>query len=248
MDDIGKDVARRGLARLLWAAAQRAAVVGRLALRPGLQARRPRPRSPSADRRSASCPCPAAGAHRRSRRSRSAMLGYLAWSVKHDRHRELAQQRDEFGRAETVVAHFDDVAQRAAVNFSGSNSRKPPKSAASNFLVGANCQSSGPRWSPSSVMPESRKRLIESPASLSTRRLTAKRGPLSANTKPGRHLACPFAKRRRRLRAVERAVDLDRGQPFACISKFLRVRQALRVKHAAPRRERPAADADVDSA
>ena len=32
---------------------------------------------------------------------------------------------------------------------------------------------------PSSVMPESRKRLIESPASFSTHRLVAKRGPLS---------------------------------------------------------------------
>ena len=37
----------------------------------------------------------------------------------------------------------------------------------------------------------------------------------------GRHLARPFAERRRRLRAVERAVDLDRGQPLAGIGQFL---------------------------
>src|SRR5580700_9159910 len=63
-----------------------------------------------------------------------------------------------------------------------------------------------------------------------------------------RHLARPFAERRRRLGAVERAVDLDRGQPLGGVGKFLRVRQALWVKHAAPRLKRPAADADADMA
>src|ERR1700722_5878082 len=63
-----------------------------------------------------------------------------------------------------------------------------------------------------------------------------------------RHLAAPFAERRRRLRAVERAVDLDRGQPFGGVGKLLRMRQTLRVKHAAPRLKRPAADPDADVA
>src|SRR5580700_12343117 len=63
-----------------------------------------------------------------------------------------------------------------------------------------------------------------------------------------RHLARPFAKRRRCLRAVERAVDLDRGQPFGGVGKLLRVRQSLRIKHAAPRLKRPAADTDTDMA
>jgi hypothetical protein len=58
------------------------------------------------------------------------------------------------------------------------------RGAASNFLVGANCQSSGPRCGPSSVTPLSRKRLIESPASRRTRRLVANRGPFSENTNP----------------------------------------------------------------
>src|SRR5580700_7569305 len=61
-----------------------------------------------------------------------------------------------------------------------------------------------------------------------------------------RHLARPFAERRRRLRAVERAVDLDRGQPLAGVSQLLRMWQALRIERAAPRRERPAADSDAD--
>src|SRR6202034_4581042 len=56
-----------------------------------------------------------------------------------------------------------------------------------------------------------------------------------------RHFARPLAKRRRRLRAVKRAVDFDRGQPLAGIGQLLRVRQAFRIKHAAPRLEGPAA-------
>ena len=57
--------------------------------------------------------------------------------------------------------------------FAGSSSRNLPKSAASNFLVGANCHSIGPSLSPISSGPESTNRLMESPASASTRRLTA---------------------------------------------------------------------------
>src|SRR5580700_3181832 len=57
-----------------------------------------------------------------------------------------------------------------------------------------------------------------------------------------RHLARPFAERRRRLRAVERAVDLDGGQPLGGVAELLRVRQSLRIKYAPPRLERPAAD------
>src|SRR5580704_3628077 len=63
-----------------------------------------------------------------------------------------------------------------------------------------------------------------------------------------RHLARPFAERRRRLRAIERAVDLDRGQPVGGVGKLLRVRQTLGIKHTAPRLKRPAADTDTDVA
>ena len=54
-----------------------------------------------------------------------------------------------------------------------------------------------------------------------------------------RHLARPFAEGRRRLRAVERAVDLDRVS-CARIGEFLHA--AGRIEHAAPRLERPAGD------
>src|ERR1700733_3821138 len=58
----------------------------------------------------------------------------------------------------------------------------------------------------------------------------------------------PFPEGGRRLRAVERAVDLDRGQPFAGIGQLLGVGQTLRIKHTAPRLARPAADTNIDLA
>src|SRR5215471_12692388 len=63
-----------------------------------------------------------------------------------------------------------------------------------------------------------------------------------------RNLRRPFAKRRRRLRAVERAVDLNRGEMARRIAEFLRMRQAGGIEYAAPRRKSPSADADVDVA
>src|ERR1700722_6042694 len=63
-----------------------------------------------------------------------------------------------------------------------------------------------------------------------------------------RHLARPFAECCRRLRAVERAVYLDRSQPFGGVGKLLRVGQAFRIERAAPRGKSPAADPDPDVA
>src|SRR5258708_7627546 len=61
-----------------------------------------------------------------------------------------------------------------------------------------------------------------------------------------RHLDCPFAKGRRRLRAVEGAVDFDRGKVAACICEFLRLRQPVGIKYAAPGLVGPTPDADTD--
>src|SRR5207249_1909212 len=61
-----------------------------------------------------------------------------------------------------------------------------------------------------------------------------------------RRLARPFAVSRRRLRAVEGAVNLDRGQAFARVGELFRVRQSLWIERAPPGREGPAADADAD--
>src|SRR5262249_23610268 len=61
-----------------------------------------------------------------------------------------------------------------------------------------------------------------------------------------RRLVAPAAKARGLLRAVERAVDLDRGQLSAGVFELARLRQTLGIERPAPRRERPAADADAD--
>ncbi len=65
----------------------------------------------------------------------------------------------------------------------GSSFRKASKSSASNFLVGANCHSTGPSLCSRRARPLPMKRSTDSPASASTRRLVAKRLALSENTK-----------------------------------------------------------------
>src|SRR5215471_11123884 len=56
----------------------------------------------------------------------------------------------------------------------------------------------------------------------------------------------PLAKGRRRLCAIESAVDLDRGEMARRIAELLRMRQAIGIEHAPPWRKGPTADADVD--
>ena len=62
------------------------------------------------------------------------------------------------------------------------------------------------------------------------------------------HLARPFAPRLGLLRTIISAVDLVRGQLGSRVFQLLRLRQLLRIKHPAPRREGPAADADINMA
>jgi len=66
----------------------------------------------------------------------------------------------------------------------GSSFRNASKSAASKTLVGSICQLIGPSFSFSSSTPPPRNRSTDAPASASTRRLVANRGPFTANKKP----------------------------------------------------------------
>ena len=72
--------------------------------------------------------------------------------------------------------------------------------------------------------------------------------PLQGEHEVGRDFGRPFAKTLRLLRAVERAVDLDRGQLRGGVFEFLPLRQFVGIEHAAPRLIGPAADADADVA
>ena len=57
-----------------------------------------------------------------------------------------------------------------------------------------NCQLTGPSLSFSSITPLPKKRSTDSPASASTRRLVAKRGPLTAKTKSSGVSSCHLRK------------------------------------------------------
>jgi len=70
--------------------------------------------------------------------------------------------------------------------------------------------------------------------------------PLEREHEAFRRLGMPAAEARRFLRAVEGAVDLDRGQLPAGVFELARLRQVFRIERAAPGREHPAADADPD--
>ena len=62
-----------------------------------------------------------------------------------------------------------------------------------------------------------------------------------------RHLGCPLGEGRRRLGTVEGAVDLDRGEVARGVAQLLGMGQPVRIEHAAPRCEGPAADADENA-
>ena len=61
-----------------------------------------------------------------------------------------------------------------------------------------------------------------------------------------RRLVVPAPKARGLLRAVERGVDLDRGEVSARVFELARLRQVFRIERAAPGGKHPAADADPD--
>src|SRR5260370_27567120 len=71
-------------------------------------------------------------------------------------------------------------------------------------------------------------------------------GALDEKDEATRNLRRPLAKGRRCLRAIEGAVDLDRGEVPRRVAQLLRMRQAIGVEHAPPRRKGPTPDAHVD--
>src|SRR4029078_10347669 len=73
-------------------------------------------------------------------------------------------------------------------------------------------------------------------------------GTLERKNETVRHFRGTLAIRGRALCAVERAVDLDRGQVLGGIGEFARVRQALGVENPAPRLVGPAANPSVNIA
>ena len=77
------------------------------------------------------------------------------------------------GVLKRVVADLDDVAQRVAVEGLRQQVEEAAEIGGVEFLGRRELPEQRAELVPSSVMPDFRKRRIESPASLSTRRLTA---------------------------------------------------------------------------
>src|SRR5262249_60334187 len=94
----------------------------------------------------------------------------------------------------------------------GSSARKPAKSSASNFLVGAICQSTGPSFDFNSSTPLAKKRSIDWPGLGQHAAVGRELRTFEREHEIVGRLGRPFAKAIRLLRPVEGGVDLDRGE------------------------------------
>src|SRR6516164_605322 len=245
VDHISEDVARCGL-RLLrrFDVSQ---VVGRAALGPGLQATRP---GGDLFRR-------ISGRHRVLAALQAGIdevtgeigdVGIFDVIGEHDRKVELPQQRQKLRRAKAVVAHLDDMTQRTAVEFWRQQLEEAGEVGRVEFFGRRELPKQRPK--PLAKLADTG---IEKPLDGVARfaqhaAIDGKARALDREHEARRHLARPFAERRRRLRAIERAVDLDRSEPLGGVGELLRVRQTLRIERTAPGFEGPAADSDANGA
>ena len=82
------------------------------------------------------------------------------------------------------MAHLDDVTQRLAAELCRQQFEEAAEVAGIEYLGGCELPEQGAEMPAEFGYAGIKKALIESPASLSTRRLVAKRGPFSENLKP----------------------------------------------------------------
>src|SRR6185437_5201379 len=154
--------------------------------------------------------------------------------------------RDKGRRAEAVVPDLDDMAQFPSVDLA----RQQFQEFAEIRFVELLRRRKLPQYRAEPVAELEHTRVVEMLDGIAGLRQHAAIGgearALQREYKTVRHLARPFAEALRLLRAVIGAVDLDRGQLRGGIGQLLRLRKLLRIKHAAPGRERPAADAEID--
>jgi len=160
----------------------------------------------------------------------------------------LAQQRDEIRRAETVVAHFHHMTQCAAFELA----RQQFEKFAEIGFVELFGRRELPQHRTEPVAQFEHAGIIKPLYGIAGFREHPPVGrearSLQREHKSVRHLAGPFAKAFRLLRAVIGAVDLDRGELRARIFELFRLRETLGIEDAAPRLKGPASDADSDLA
>ncbi len=102
----------------------------------------------------------------------------------------LTQRMEQVCPGKGKVRPSRDLRNKAG----GSSFRNASKSSGSNFFAAMNCQLIGPSLSPSNSTPLFRNFMMLSPASASTRRLVAKRGPLAAKAKSSGTSPCHLRK------------------------------------------------------
>ena len=161
---------------------------------------------------------------------------------KHHGNVEFAQQRYERRRAETVVSHLDDMAQRTAVK----RRREEFEEAAEVRFVELFRRRELPQQRPEPCAEFEHagiEEILDGVAGLREHTAIGREArALDGEDKALGSFACPFAEALRLLRAVVGRIDLDRGQVLAGVGQLFRLRQALGIEHPAPRLEGPAAD------
>ena len=148
----------------------------------------------------------------------------------HDRHVELAQQRDEFGVAETIVANLDDVPQRLSVEFCRQQFEEAAEVGSIEFLGRRELPEQGTKSLAEFGYAGIKKPLDRVARFLEHAPVGRKTRALERELETVWHFARPFAERCRRLGTVEGAIDLDRGEPLGGVSELLRMRQTFRIE------------------
>lgn len=159
----------------------------------------------------------------------------------------MAQQVDEGLRAETLVPDFDDMPQAQTFLLPRQAFQKAGEICGIEFF--------GRRELPknrSELLPKGEQAAIQECLYRGVRvsKQLAVRGHamrLHREDEVLRHFRGPAAEYFGCLRAIERAVDFDRGELAAGEGEFLGVRQAAWIEIIAPGREGPAADADSEA-
>src|SRR5215470_5399731 len=153
----------------------------------------------------------------------------------HDRHVELAQQCDELAAAKAVMADLDNMAQRLSVEFCRQQFEKAAEVGRVEFLGRGELPEQGTEAPAEFGYAGIKKALDRVARFLEHATIGGKARTLERQLEPVRHFARPFAERRRRLRSVEGAIDLDRGEPLGRVSELLRMRQTLGIEQPPPR-------------
>ena len=157
----------------------------------------------------------------------------------------IARHSDEGRRLEGVVADFDDVAQRVAIELVRQQIEEGAEVCFIKLFMRRKLPEQRAEFRTqfgNAGFEKAFDRVAGFRQHTAIDRVTR---PFQREHEIVRYFRRPFAVRLGRLRRIERAIDLDGGQALAGISQFFRVRQAFWIKHAAPRLIGPAADAHV---